>query len=162
MDGKASLLLSAQVLPWTPPLSFHPSLLQQRAQAPSFLWAPPREATPRPRGSGREQWARKLGRGFPGAAGHAGARELVHECVWGASLRRYGLAGLRRALPRCAGRARARARAGARLRAGASLSLPRLRAPAVAAGEAPPSRPAPFPRSRPSGLPTLRWPWPAT
>lgn len=47
----------------------------------------------------------------------------------------------------------ARARAGARLRAGASLSLPRLRAPAEAAGEAPPSRPAPFPRSRPSGAP---------
>lgn len=69
----------AQVLPWIPPLSFHSSLHQQRAQALSFLWVPPREATPHPRGSGREQWARKLGRGFPGAAGHAGARELVRE-----------------------------------------------------------------------------------
>lgn len=89
-----------------------------------------------------------------------GTRVHASSCARWGSPRRAVLARLRRAPPRCAGRARARA--GARLRAGASLSLPGLRAPAVVAGEAPPSRPAPFPRSRPSGLPTLRWPWPAT
>lgn len=121
----------------------------------------------------RPGWPRPVPEGRGGSCGRGnlvkafrerpGTRVLVSSrASWG-SLRRPPLAGpspARVPAPRRAGRARARA--GARLRAGTSLSVPGLRAPAVAAGEAPPSRPAHFSRSRPSGLPTLGWPWPAT
>lgn len=76
MDGQASLLPSAQVLPWTPPLSFHSSLLQQRAQALSFLWAPPRPSQwVRAGAVGAETWSRLSG--SRGARGCTRARARV-------------------------------------------------------------------------------------